>query len=255
MSGDGPPLVLLHGFTGSTETWTSLRSVAEHTHKVIAVDLAGHGRSSAPHHPERYALTRFAHDLARVLDHLAIERAAIQGYSMGGRAAVRFAVAHKHRVAALVLESVSPGIAESTERADRITADNALADAIEHDGIESFIDKWEAHPLWISQRTLPGEVRAALRAQRLENRPTGLANSLRGSGVGLDEPILDRLGEIEAPTLFIAGALDSKYADLARSMATKLPHAQLEIIPDAGHAAHFEKPDAFARAVMTFLQR
>ncbi len=174
---------------------------------------------------------------------------------MGGRAAIRFALAHRDRVEALVFESISPGIPEAARRAERVSADNALADAIEHDGIELFIDKWETLPLWNSQRTLPAETRATLRAQRLENRPTGLANSLRGAGAGLDEPIHDRLGEIEIPTLLIAGELDTKYADLARAMATKIPNAQLEIIPDAGHFAHFERPDLFASAVMGFLRR
>lgn len=174
---------------------------------------------------------------------------------MGGRAALRFALAHGDRVGALILESVSPGVTEAAQRAERINGDNALADAIEHDGIELFIDKWETLPLWNSQRILPAEVRATLRAQRLENRPTGLANSLRGAGAGLDEPVHDRLGKIEIPTLLIAGELDTRYAGLARAMATKFPNAQLELIPDAGHSAHFERPDLFASAVMGFLRR
>ena len=253
-SGDGPPLVVLHGFTGSTKTWASIRSVAEKSHAVIAVDLPGHGNSSAPNNPGCYALTRFADDLVRILDYLSIHRTVVLGYSMGGRAALRFALAHPDRVAGLVLESSSPGIDDAADREARITADNALADAIESDGIEAFINRWERLPLWDTQQGMPAEARDRLRAQRLENRQEGLANSLRGAGVGVDEPVYERLAGIETPTLLVAGALDEKYVEIARSMLQAMPNARLNIIGDAGHAAHFERPDAFASAVMAFLQ-
>src|SRR5690349_2633583 len=150
-SGDGPPVVLLHGFTGSTATWTSLRAALEPHFTVHAVDLPGHGRSSAPADPERYRLERFAADLATVLDTLGIERTALLGYSLGARAALRFALAFPGRTSALILESVSPGIADPAERAARRTADAALADTIERDGVVAFVDRWERLPLWSSQ--------------------------------------------------------------------------------------------------------
>ncbi|HUQ99636.1 MAG TPA: 2-succinyl-6-hydroxy-2,4-cyclohexadiene-1-carboxylate synthase [Gemmatimonadaceae bacterium] len=253
-SGEGPPLVVLHGFTGSTETWESLRSVAELTHTVIAVDLPGHGNSSAPNDPGCYALTRFADDLLHVLDEVSVQRTAVLGYSMGGRAALRFALAHGDRVAALILESMSPGIVDEADRRARVHADNVLADAIESDGIEAFVNRWERLPIWNTQQTVPADVRNRLRAQRLENRQEGLANSLRGAGPGCDEPVHHRLGEVDAPTLLIAGALDSKYVEIATSMNHAMPNARLHIIPDAGHAAHFERPDAFASAVLAFLK-
>jgi 2-succinyl-6-hydroxy-2,4-cyclohexadiene-1-carboxylate synthase len=253
-SGEGLPLVLLHGFTGSTETWASLRSVAEKSHTVIAVDLPGHGKSTAPNDPRCYALTRVADDLISVLDRFSIDRTVLLGYSMGGRAALRFALAHGDRVAGLILESLSPGIIDSAGRAARVRSDNALADAIESDGIEAFVNRWERLPIWDTQRALPDDARNRLREQRLENRQEGLANSLRGAGAGQDEPILDRLGEIKAPTLLIAGELDIKYVDIAMSMQRVLSNARLSVIPEAGHAAHFERPEAFASVVMEFLQ-
>lgn len=252
--GDGPPLVLLHGFTGSTETWATLRAAAEKTHTVVAIDLPGHGNSSAPNDPDCYRLTRVADDLARVLDDLSIDRAAILGYSMGGRTALRFAVAHPDRVSALILESMSPGIADASEREARIRSDEDLADAIESDGIEAFIDRWECLPIWDTQKRVSAEARDRLRAQRLENRQEGLANSLRGAGPGHDEPLQGRLGEISTPTLLIAGALDTKYTEIATAMKDAMPNARLTLIPDAGHASHFEQPEAFASAVMAFLQ-
>lgn len=251
--GQGPPLLLLHGFTGSGEGWGQLRDALAERVTAITLDLPGHGRSTSPADPARYALSRFVDDLCRVLDALGLERTSLLGYSLGGRAALRFALERPGRVAALVIESASPGIAEPFERAARVAADAALADRIEQDGITAFVDDWERLPLWASQASLPPDARLRLRAQRLRNERRGLANSLRGAGAGLDLPVLGRLGTLDVPTLLVAGALDRKYAELAREMEGAIPGAQLAIVPGAGHAVHVERPDAFAALVLRFL--
>jgi 2-succinyl-6-hydroxy-2,4-cyclohexadiene-1-carboxylate synthase len=256
-SGAGAPLVLLHGFTGCAESWASLRPALDARFTTLALDLPGHGRSSAPPNPERYALPRFADDLARLLDSLGIERTALLGYSMGGRAALHFALRHPSRVAALVLESASPGIADPAECAARARADADLADAIEREGITAFVDRWEQLPLWASQAALPAEVRSRLRAQRLTNDPRGLANSLRGAGAASQPTVADALVAHRAPTLLVAGALDAKYVELGRlmlaAMGTAMSHARLAVVPGAGHAVHLERPSALTELVVGFL--
>jgi 2-succinyl-6-hydroxy-2,4-cyclohexadiene-1-carboxylate synthase len=252
-TGDGAPLVLLHGFTGSIGTLAPLGDALLGRVATISVDLPGHGGSSAPATPARYALHRFADDLAHVLDVLGVERTAVLGYSLGGRAALRFALHHPTRVAALVLESASPGILDPAERAARVASDAALADAIERDGVAAFVDRWERLPLWASQVSLPQETRARLRAQRMANRAHGLAHSLRGAGAGAEPPVLQRLGELRVPTLLVAGALDETYVALARHMHTAIPGAALAVVPDAGHAVHLERPAALAALVTAFL--
>lgn len=253
-AGHGEPLLLLHGFTGSAETWAPLTRAIGDGIETIAVDLPGHGRSSAPDDPSRYALARTADDLVRVLDALGIARTAVLGYSMGGRVALRMALRHRDRVSALVLESASPGIADPDERIARVRADGELADAIERDGVEAFVARWERLPLWASQGALPAAVRARLRAQRLRNRASGLANSLRGAGAGADPDVRAELGTLRIPIVLIAGALDTKYVALARAMAADIPIAQAEIVPEAGHAVHLERPEAFAGIVAGFLR-
>ena len=254
-SGTGPPLVLLHGFTGSGATWHPLREALGARHTIITIDLPGHGRSDAPDDPARYALDRFAGDLASVLDTLGMSRIALLGYSLGGRAALRFAIRRPDRIAALIVESASPGIADSADRASRLAADRVLADTIERDGIAAFVAWWERLPLWGSQASLPEAARARLHAQRLDNRPRGLANSLRGAGAGVDPPVLDALTTVEVPALIIAGARDEKYVAAGQQMAAAIPGAHVATVPDAGHAAHLERPDAFAALVSGFLDR
>ena len=100
------------------------------------------------------------------------------------------AVHYPQLVRSLVLESASPGLATAAERQLRRAADEALAERIERDGIPAFVSAWEQLPLFAGLAWLPAEERAALRAQRLANNATGLANSLRGMGTGAQPSLL-----------------------------------------------------------------
>ena len=251
--GEGPALLLLHGFTGSGTTWTP-HLEAWRGFTTVAVDLLGHGESDQPRDPTRYRMERCVDDLTALLDQLGIRRAAVLGYSMGGRVALRLALHAPERLWALVLESASPGIEDAAEREERVRSDAAMADEIERDGVAAFIDRWQAMPLFASQERAPASARQELRRQRLRNDPLGLANSLRGMGAGAQQPVFDRLGELRTPALLLAGALDEKYCAFARRAALALPCARLQIVPDAGHAVHLEQPQAFVGAVREFLE-
>ena len=388
----GPPLLLLHGFTGSGATWLPLLAMFATRKRVVAVDLPGHGRTDAPEDPARYGIDRTVRDLLAVMDRLeslferecragsgdavasvpaghdgnentcrttvadtvvaapiaarddghereedgidgpgappthtrardpergeniadyvnsplldthpqawdpehregqsdgpgvlsasavawggederqagraaapvgsdprgdAREGWAVLGYSMGGRVALHLALAAPERVASLVLEGASPGIADGDERRQRQEADWALAARIEREGIGPFVDYWEALPLFASQRRLPDGVQAGLRAGRLATVPLGLANSLRAAGAGAQEALHERLGALAMPVLLIAGEWDEKYRQLMGEMAGYLPRPRMAIIEGAGHAAHLEQPERFATAVAGFLE-
>ena len=258
-AGSGPPVVLLHGFTGSAAGWASLVELLAPEFATLAVDIVGHGRSDAPAALERYRMRRCVDDLAALLrpllSDLGYQRACWLGYSMGGRVALQVAVQRPDAVAALVLEGATPGLLGAAERGERVASDEALAGRIERDGVEAFVDEWEALPLFATQAALPPPARRAVRAGRLANRAVGLANSLRGMGTGAQEPLHDRLGEVKAPALLLAGALDVKFGEIAREMAQALPDATMQLMEDAGHAAHIERPEAFGAAVLAFLRR
>lgn len=253
MRGSGIPLVLLHGFTGSGINWRALRDQLCWTYTVITVDLLGHGRSDAPPDPARYAMARAAADLAQLFQVLTASPVNLLGYSMGGRLALYMARHYPDLVRSLVLESASPGLADPRARHERRQRDEQLARRIEQDGIPAFVDYWENIPLFASQRTLPSDVRQQLRDQRLTNRPRGLANSLRGMGTGQQPSLWEELAHIDQPTLLLAGARDPKFANIARQMGQRLPHAQLSIVPDAGHTIHLEAPQTFQMQVLMFV--
>ena len=242
--GFGPPVLLLHGFTGRGRNWEGVSSF-----EFIGVDLLGHGLTDAPTDPARYGMEYAAADLATLILDLTTSPVHLVGYSMGGRLALYLAWHYPHLFRSLVLESGSPGLASSAERQTRRASDEQLAQRLERDGIEPFVTYWEQIPLFASQNQLPDEVRQQLHQQRLQNNPAGLANSLRGMGTGVQPSLWEQLPELHLPVLLLAGALDSKFVTIAQQMAEQLPQAQFALIPNAVHTIHLEQPSAWAKAV------
>ena len=172
---------------------------------------------------------------------------------MGGRVALAVALALTHKTVSLVLESASPGLAETNERKARIRQDSNLADWIHKVGVPEFVTYWENLPLFSSQINLPISQLKFHRLERLKNNPIGLANSLRGIGTGIQPPLHDELVMIPFPTLLISGELDTKFTEIAKEMNDIIPESQLKEINNAGHSTHFEKPKEFNQMVLNFL--
>lgn len=253
VTGSGPPLLLLHGFTGSLCTWAELAPALSERMTIVAVDLPGHGRSDAPARSGRYAQGQVSADLVELMDACGRRRFHLLGYSMGGRQALALAQGHPERIQSLVLESASPGLATEAERAARRCQDEALARQIEREGVEHFVRRWERLPLFASQRRLPADTRAELRRQRMHNRSAGLAGSLRGAGAGAQQPYWHRLSQLTAPTLLLTGALDAKFCAIARRMRAANPAFGHSEVAGAGHCVHLEQPRQFQRLVLDFL--
>ncbi len=252
--GNGPPLLLLHGFTGSTDEWAALLPALAPLREVVAVDLIGHGRSAAPRDPTRYSFAHCVTDLVALLDALGLARTDVLGYSLGGRVALHLAAAAPERVGALLLESSSPGIADPAERAARAASDDALADRIEREGLAWFVEHWASIPLFASQQALPVVERAALRERRLRGSAVGYANSLRGMGAGRQTNLWERLPTLHAPALLVSGALDLKYVAILTQMAERMAGARHISVPGAGHTVHLEQREAFAQLVVGYLK-
>lgn len=254
-SPQAPPLLLLHGFTGSSDNWAGLIPVFSEQYSIITVDILGHGRSASPSDPNRYTMPLIAADLITLLDTWQIEQTALLGYSMGGRLALYLVCHFPDRFNHLILESSSPGLATAAERATRRQSDESLADWIKSNGIKAFVNRWEALLLWASQQQLSKEIRQRLRQQRLQNNPAGLANSLRGMGTGAQPSLWHELPDLTLPTLLIAGELDRKFVAINQQMVERLANGRLHIIPNAGHTTHLEQPDEFQTAVCHFLSQ
>ena len=231
---------LLHGFAQNAACWGDLADRLAEDRPVIAVDLGGHGAHPKP-----------AGDLWQTAEEAcaAIGPGTYIGYSLGGRVALHAALSHPELVQRLVLISATPGIENAEERADRRRSDAELAERIEFVGVDDFVEDWLANPLFAG---VPYHARFI--DQRRLNTAEGLASSLRLAGTGSQEPLWDRLAEIRVPTLIVAGALDLKFADIAREMSRRIgAHTTLAVMGSAGHSVHLEQPTAFGDLLSAWL--
>lgn len=247
---DRPPLLLLHGFTGSAAGWWDALPALGEGRAVFAPDLLGHGGSDAPDDPRPYQWRAAVQQLVGLLDRLQLDAFDLLGYSMGGRLALGLALQAPRRVRRLVLEGASPGIRDAGERAERAARDGETADRIVKEGVPAFVRWWEERPLFATQ---PPALRERLRAERLGHQAHGLAHALRGLGPGSMPPLWERLGELRMPALLLAGERDLKFRAVLDEAASRMPDARRVDIAGAGHAAHLERPDAFAAEVVRFL--
>ncbi len=249
--GEPPSLLSLHGFSGGGRDFAALAHALQR--QMTAPDLPGHGRTEGPADPAAWTMSSVVADLERLLNHLKLGRVPVVGYSMGGRVALHLALTHPERVAALVLIGASPGIRDPAERAARQRSDEALASTIERDGVGSFADAWERHPVIASQERIDPRWRDPLRRRRREQRPEGLAASLRGMGTGAMEPVWDRLADLQVPTLLVTGVDDHKFGGIAADLLGLLPRASHVAVRRAGHCAHLERPDEVAAQIWAWL--
>ncbi len=239
---DRQRLVFLHGFTQTAVSWLPLahRLVDRAPVEATVFDLPGHGRSGNV----VAGLSETAELVA------AAGRATYIGYSMGARIALHVALAHPELVERLVLVGGTAGLDRESERAERRAADEALAQRVLSEGVPDFVQSWMSGPLFRTLRATEADV-----AARLTNTPEGLAMSLRLCGTGSQQPLWEKLRELTIPTLATAGSEDTKFTSLGHRLTDAIgTHARFHGIPDAGHAAHLEQPDAFLAELRRFLR-
>ena len=240
VDGRGPRIVLVHGFAQNRNCWGPVAADLARDHEVVRVDAPGHGRSSA-----FYAGLRTGARL--IADQGGI--AAYVGYSMGARFVLHLALANPELVTRAVLIGGTGGIDDADARAERKRNDAAMADRLEREGLEPFLDAWLAQPLFAGLSDA-----MQFRAERLENTIDGLSESLRQAGTGSQDPLWSRLERLDMPVLVVAGADDAKFsAEGARLVGCIGPNATLALIPSAGHAAHLEQPNVFLSTLRGWL--
>ena len=137
-----------------------------------------------------------------------------------------------------MLLGATAGIVDDGERAARRAADEALAADLERDGLEVFLERWLALPLFAGLSPDAAGV-----DDRRRNTAAGLAASLRLAGTGSQADLWGRLGRLDVPVLVLAGERDAKFAGIGRELAAAIgENARFEAVAGAGHAAHLEQP-------------
>ncbi len=252
--GTGPALVLVHGFGGAKEDFSDQVDDLARDHRVVTLDLRGHGESDGPEEPARYSLDRFAADLGNVLDALDIRSCRLLGHSMGGMIVRRFVLAAPHRVDALVLMDTSPGAPPGLD-AEIIDLGVQIAHEQGMDELKRVMDAFSPLDTPAYQRTLverPGYREFGDRKWAALSRAMWVTMSIEIR----DQP--DQLAELAAvhcPTLVLVGVEDETFRRVSDDMAATIPGAELVVIPDAGHSPQFENGPAWLAAFRAFLAR
>ncbi len=230
--GEGEPIVLVHGFASNKEVnwvlpgWvTTLRGAAR---RVIALDNRGHGASSKLYEPAAYHMDLMAADIRALLDHLALSRADVMGYSMGARIAAVLALADPQRVRSVVFGGLGIRLVEAGGIPETI------ADGLEAPALADVSDP-TAHQF----RSFAEQTRSDLRA---------LAACLRGSRQTLSRA---EVGRISAPVLVAVGSKDP-IAGSPEDLAALIPGAQALPIPGRDHMLAVGDK-AFKAGVLEFL--
>jgi pimeloyl-ACP methyl ester carboxylesterase len=258
--GSGPPLVLLHGGGECALAWRWVLPELARRFRVIAPDFPGSGGSDRP--STGYSLAMLGEFVGSFLDALGIPRAAVVGHSLGGLAAMQFALRDPARVSALALVA-SAGLGREI---------HPLVTTLCSPGLGDWATAWAITPLGQLQRV---GWRACGSFSRLKRAPIGwfvdqlwlgvfpqilwdqllLSRVLIGKE-GQKEVLLDRLPDISVPTLIVWGESDQILPVAhARAAAGRIPHSRLAIVRDCGHMPHVERPEAFLEAVLSFLER
>ncbi|MEG5059796.1 2-succinyl-6-hydroxy-2,4-cyclohexadiene-1-carboxylate synthase [Microcoleus sp. A2-C5] len=245
-----PIILLLHGFTGNNQDFSSVISLLSKKYCCLAVDLPGHGQTRVSGDESCYNMSNTAQALIDLLDDLEIDKCLLLGYSMGGRLALYMTLHFPERFEKVVLESASPGLKSEKERSHRRQADSQTAQKLENSNIKDFILNWYDRPLFKSLKKSPKFDQ--LIESRLANNPLELAKSLRNLGTGNQASLWEKLTQNQIPILLLVGEDDRKFQSINAEIASLCPAASLNIIPNAGHNIHFENIDKFVEVVRQF---
>lgn len=246
-SGEGPPLVLLHGAWSDGREWRLQLDSLSDEYTVVAWDAPGCGRSSDP--PETFSLADYADVTAGLLHALDLNRPHLLGLSFGGSLAIEVAHRHPEAIRSLVLVSAYAGWAGSLPPdviEARVAKVLAEADQPPETWARSYLPGFFAGPV------TPG----------LEEEMLGIMNEVRAAGIKpmvhalAEADLRDALGDIAVPALLLYGEQDSRAPlAVARAIERAIPGAQLVVIPGVGHVVNLEAPAAFDREVRRFLNQ
>jgi 3-oxoadipate enol-lactonase len=249
--GKGEPLVMIMGGTASLEWSYRAIPVFSREYRLILFDNRGAGRSDKP--DISYTMEMMTDDLAGLLDAIGIDSAHIQGGSLGGMIAQQFALRYPKRVRSLILACtacggthgvtmIDPEMIRAVERLQGLPLKKRMMETLRLSISQEFIDK------------KPGLVQEYV-AKMIEH-PAPLQTMMRHTHAALGHDTYDRLPEIKAPTLVIAGDAD-RFIPVknSRILASRIPGAELVILKNMGHMFNLEAEDESNKIMLDFLKR
>lgn len=249
-------VLLLHGFTGCAEDWLPIIDLLPDNCNYICLDLIGHGKSDHPVAPEFYYTDSIVEQIKTVKERIIKDsKIILVGYSMGGRAALSYAIKYPDDIKGLVLESSSAGIKNDTERNKRYEEDLKLIEFISSHTMEEFIDFWQDQEMFNTQRRFSNDKLKRLKKIKYNNSKIGLMNTLIGFSTGIMPPLHDKLKKISVKVILISGELDTKYTFINSKIARGFHKAKHKVVKNSGHNTHLEEPKRFAEIITNYFNQ
>jgi len=243
-TGDGPPLLFVHGLGGTGNVWHAQRVTLSKYFRVITLDLTGSGRSDKS--KRTYSIDAWADDLAGLLDHLHVEQAVVVGHSMGTVIVQKFAARYPQKTKAIVLAGALVELGAAGKEAFTKRAETA-----ESEGMAGFADQVLAGAL--SARTREGNLALTgmVREMLLANDPQCYAGHCRALVAGsakADQP------KITCPALLVVGDQDTVTPlSLQRLIASAIATSKVRVVPNTAHLTMLETPEVFNALLLEFL--
>ncbi len=255
VAGKGQPIVFVHEFAGDHRSWEPQVRYFSRRYRCISYAARGYPPSDVPSDPRLYSQDIATDDIAAVLKGLGIKKAHIVGLSMGGFAALHFAIRYPRMAQSAVVAGCGYGAPKGPERRKFRADVAALAKAIEADGITAFAKQYSVGPTRVQFKAKDPRGFAEFARQLAEHDAVGAANTFRGVQ-GERPSIYDlaaKLVGIKVPMLLMTGDEDEPCLDATLFMKRKIPSAGLVVLPKTGHTINLEEPAAFNQAVQEFL--
>ena len=233
--GEGPVILLSHGYSATAEMWKGQIAPLSKAHKLVLWDMRGHGQSDYPDDPNEYSEEKTVSDMAAILDAVGAKQAIIGGLSLGGYMSLAFHATHPERTRALLIIDTGPGFKKDEAREGWNQNARRTADRYDKEGLG-----------------LLGGGSAERRDARHRDA-TGLARAARGMLTQKNARVIESLPNIKVPSLVVVGEKDTPFLAASDYMTAKIAGAQKAVIPNAGHAANIDNPVAFNAALENFL--
>jgi len=244
VSGDGPPILFVHGLGGTSNVWQPQRAVLSRLFKVITLDLPGSGRSDRSE--RTYTMERWAEQIVALADHLALDKLILVGHSMTTLLAQKVAARYAARLTALVLCGPITELPPAGK-----DAFVKRAEAVQQSGMIAIADAVLAGALSPATREANPALAGLYREMLLANDPPAYAAQCLAL---VDGSARADQAQIKCPTLILVGDQDAVTPlTNARAIAAAVPSARIRIVPATAHATMLERPEAFNAMIIEFL--
>ena len=241
-----PALVFLHGFLGDGSQFEFLVNTFSQDFHLIFIDLPGCG-AGVEDLSDDFSFESICSDLSVFLQDLDLKQPKLIGYSLGARLGLYVHLTLSYQFDALFLESLNPGLLDTTQKVKRAEKDQKLSDKILYNGYDEFLVGWYSSKLFSDLS------KEELFASALKFNSNNQALILKNLSPGLMPNMWQELGSIDVPVCLLTGDLDSKFTEYSKKVLNLIPNSRHEIVLGAGHNLHLSNPIEYTKILREFL--